>query len=66
MLENYYFRAVNLNKNADTNNYKYLGFGVAFKRKGSYLIGNKIGRHVLIFGVDMSSSSYVDNNKQDI
>ena len=29
-------------------------------------IGNKIGRNVIIFGVDMTSSAKIDNRKKDI
>ena len=31
-----------------------------FYRKGYYSIGNEVGRNVIIFGVDMSSSSHID------
>ena len=34
--------------------------------KGSYSIGNKIGRNVMIFGVEMNSSTKIDNRKKDI
>ena len=37
--------------------------GMVFDRKGSYSIGNEIGRDVIIFGVDMSSSAKIDNRK---
>ena len=36
------------------------------KKKGSYSIGNEIGRNVIIFWVDTSSSSHIDNKKKDI
>ena len=36
------------------------------KKKRSYSIGNEIGRNVIIFGVDTSSSSHTDNKKKDI
>ena len=35
-------------------------------KKGSYSIGNEVGRNVMIFGVDMRSSSHIDNKKKDI
>ena len=41
-----------------------MGNGVGFDRKGSYSIGNKVGRNVIVFGVDMSSSSHIDNKKK--
>ena len=35
-------------------------------RKDFIQIGNKIGRNVIIFGVDMTSSAKIDNRKKDI
>ena len=32
----------------------------------SFSVGNEIGKNVIIFGVDMSSSSKIDNRKKDI
>ena len=32
----------------------------------SYSIGDEVGRNVIIFGVNMSSSSHIDNKKKDI
>ena len=39
-LENCLFGAVSLTKDADINLYKYLGYGVAFDRKGQFSYGN--------------------------
>ena len=36
---------------------------MAFDRKGFYSIGDEIGRNVIIFGVDMSSSAHIDIKK---
>ena len=55
---------VRLTKNAGINKYKYSGYGIGFDRKGSYSIGNEGGRNVIIFVVDMSSSSHIDNKKK--
>ena len=57
-----------MTKNADINKYKYSGYGIGFDRKGSFLSpGNtSLGRNVIIFGVDMSSSTKIDNRKKDI
>ena len=60
------FGAVKLRKHVDVDLYKYSGYGIRFDRKGSYSIGNKVGRNVIIFGVDMSSSLHIDNKKKDI
>ena len=65
-LENCLFGAVKLTKHVDVDLYKYSGYGIGFDRKGSYSIGNEIGRNVIIFGVDMSSSAKTDNRKKDI
>ena len=72
------FGTVELTKHVDVNQYKYseygigfdrkgsYSFGIGFDRKGSYSFGDEIGRNVIIFGVDMSSSPHTDNRKKDI
>ena len=66
-LENCLFDAVEIKrKHVDVDQYKYSGYGVGFDRKGSYLIGNEIGRNVIVFGVDMSSSTKIDNREKEI
>ena len=60
------FSAVKLTKHVDVDLYKYSRYGIGFDRKGSYSIGNEVGRNVIIFGVDMSSSPHIDNKKKDI
>ena len=55
--ENCLFGAVSLTKNADINKYKYSGYGIRFDRHRSFSFpGIGLGRNVIIFGVDMSSS----------
>ena len=34
--------------------------------KDFFLISDEVGRNVIIFGVDMSSSQHIDNKKKDI
>ena len=63
-LEKCLFSAAKLTKRADVDLYQYSGCGIRFDRKGSYSIGNKVGRNVKIFGVDMSSSPHTDNKKK--
>ena len=58
------FGAVKLTKHIDVNLYKYSGYGIGFDRKGSCSIGNGIGKNVIISGVDMSSSTKIDNRKK--
>ena len=36
------------------------------KKRGFFSLGNEIGRNVIIFGVDMSSSLHIDNKKKDV
>ena len=66
-LENCLFGAVTLTKTADIEKYGYSGFGIRFARRPSLSFpGNGFGQNVLIFGVDMSSSSHIDNKKNNI
>ena len=66
-LKNCLFGAVTLTKNADIEKYGYSGYGIGFDRRSSFSFpGNGFGQNVLIFGVDMSSSSHIDNKKKNI
>ena len=65
-LENCLFGSVKLTKNADIDKYGYSGYGIGFDRNTSFSVGNEIGKNVIIFGVDMSSSTKIDNRKKDI
>ena len=65
-LENCLFESVKLTKNADMDKYGYFGYGIGFDRQSSFSIGNETGKNVIIFGVDMSSSTKIDNRKIDI
>ena len=60
-LENCLFGAGKLTRGTDIDNYKYLGYGIGFDRKGFSSIGNEVGKNVIIFGVDMISSQHIDN-----
>ena len=64
-LKNCLFGAVTLTKNAGIDKYKYSGYGIRFDRRSifSLPIGG-FGQNVLIFVVDMSFSSHVDNKKK--
>ena len=56
-----------LTKNADIDKYGYYSYGIGFDRHGSFSFpGTGLGRNVIIFGVDMSSSTNIDNRKKDI
>ena len=66
-LENCLFGAVSVTKNADIDRYGYHGYGIGFDRHGSFSFpGTGLGQNVVIFGVDMSSSTKTDNRKKDI
>ena len=56
-----------MTKNADIDRYGYSGYGIEFDRHGSFSFsGTGLGKNVIIFGVDMSSSTKIDNKKKDI
>ena len=63
-LENYSFGAVKLTKSTDIDNYKYFGYGIGFDGKGFFSIGDDVGRNVIIFEVDMSSSPHIHNKRK--
>ena len=66
-LEDCLFGAVSLTKNAGFHKYGYSGYGIGFDRHGSFSFpGTGLGRNVIIFGVDMSSSTKIDNRKKYI
>ena len=66
-LRNCLFGAVTLTKNADIEKYRYSGYGIGFDRRSSFSFpGGGFGQNVISFGVDMSSSPHIDNNKKDI
>ena len=55
-----------MTKNIDIDECKYCRYGIGFDRKRKFSVGNGFGRNCITFGVDMSSSVHVDNNKKDI
>ena len=64
-LENCLFGVVILTKNADINKYKYSGYKIWFDRYGSFLfLGPGLGQNVIVFWVDMSPSTKIDNRKK--
>ena len=64
-LKNCLFGAVTLTKNVDIEKCRYSGSGIAFDKRSSFSFpGVGFGKNVLIFGVDMSSSSHIDNKKK--
>ena len=66
-LENCFFDAIKLTKNADIDKSKYFVYGIGFDRRGtSSFPTGQFGCYVIIFRVDQSSSVHVDNNKKYI
>ena len=66
-LENCLFGSFKLTKNADIDKYVYSGYGIGFDGNWSFsFLGTGLGRNVIIFGVDMSSSTKIDNRKKGI
>ena len=56
-----------LTKNTNIDKYGYSGYGIGFDRKSSLSFpGSGFGQNVLIFGVDMSSSTHINNKKKDL
>ena len=65
-LANALFGVVKLTKNAIIDKYKYFGYGTGFD-KGFYSHpSGGTGRNIIIFGVDVSSSTKIDNKYKDI
>ena len=57
--------ATGIIKNSDKETYLYSGYGTALNGKGEWSFGNDYARNVVIFGVDISSSSHTDNQKNE-
>ena len=54
-------------KNADIDKYVHSGSGIGFDRHEIFSFPvTGLGRNVIIFGLDMSSSTKIDNRKKDI
>ena len=59
------FGAAKLRKHIDNDLYKYSRYDIGFDRKGFFSIGDEVGKNVIIFRADVSSSSHIDNTKKD-
>ena len=55
--------AVKLTKHVDVDLYKYSGYAIGFDKKRFYSTGDGVRRNVIIFGVHMSSSPYIDKKE---
>ena len=66
-LINSLFGVVTLVKSSDINEFGYTGYGIGFDRgKTSSFPSSGFGHNVLIFGVDTSGSTHIDNKKGHI
>ena len=64
-IENRLFGSVKLTRDADIDKYGYFGYGIRFDREGFFLHPpGGTGKNVTIFGIDMSSSTKIDNKKR--
>ena len=64
-LSKYLFGSAKLTKNADLD--KYTGYFIGFDSRSQFsFTDGSFGKHVIIFGADMSSSVHVDNRRKDI
>ena len=57
--------ATSIAKNSDKERYVYRGYGITFDSTGSWSFNYETARNGIFFGVDNSSSSYVDNRKNN-
>ena len=59
--------SVELNENADLEKYKYSCYGIGFDSRSEFLLTDgSIGKNVVVFRVDMSSSVHIDNENKDL
>ena len=66
-LKNCLFGSVKLTRNADPDKYKYSGYGIGFGSRSEFLFTDgSMGRNVIIFGADMSSSLHIDKTVKNI
>ena len=66
-LGNCLFGSVKLTKNADPDKYKYNGYGIGFDSRSEFsFTDGSMGKNVIIFRADMSSSMHFDNRNQGI
>ena len=66
-LNNCLFVSVKVTKNADRGKHKCSGYGIGFGYRSEFLFTDgSMGKNVIIFGSDMSSSVPIDNKNKDI
>ena len=66
-LGNSLFGSVKLTENADPDKYMYTCYGIGFNSRSEFSYPeSSVGKNVIIFGADMSSSVHLDNRNYDI
>ena len=56
-----------LAKNADPDKYVYSGYGIGLDSRSEFsLTDGSVGKNIIIFEVDMSSSVHIENKDKDI
>ena len=64
---NYLFGLVELTKNADPDKSNYSDYGKIFYSRSEFsFTDGSVGKNVIIFWADMSSSVHIDNRNKDI
>ena len=65
--KNCFFGSVKLTENADSDKCNYSGYGVGFDSRSEFsFTDGSVGKNVIIFGADMSSSVHIDNKNKDM
>ena len=60
------FGYVKLTKNVDLDKYKCTGFSIGFDSRSEFsFTDGSMGKNVIIFGADVSSSMHIDNENKD-
>ena len=59
------FGTVKLTRNGEKSRYTYNGWWIAFDREGFWSFDNDSAKKIVIFGVDTSSLSHTDNQKNN-
>ena len=64
-LNNCLFESLKLMKNIDLDKYKYSRYSIAFDSSSKFLFTDEsMGKNVIIFGADISSSLYIDLDEE--
>ena len=66
-LQNALSGAIKLTKNADIDKYGYSGYGIGFDKRSNFSFpGGGFGQNAIVFRVDKSSPTKIDNERKDI